>query len=428
MIYKIVINIFVALVELFALIEVFRKSNKKQKMNWILLSSFFVLYLLFSVIATLFISNSMIMLLINIVILFGMSFAFDIKIVKRILILGLYIVLSMSLEILVTIIVAGINNISVDDLLFENIASYAIIAFICKFILYILMMITAQFMQVKKGDIQWQYLCLHLTVPIASFLVLFIQSYFALHSQSKSVQAMVVISSAVLIIANIVVLLIFEIVNKKEKQIQINTFKVKELEKERMYYENSIKSALQSNKVMHDLKHKLFEINENVSHDSNAKRMIEDMCGIIKDAQLVEFTTISGLNVLLNSKFKEIRNYSIELDYKILLGNNIKIESLDLCVLIGNLLDNAIEAAIKSEKKEIYFSLTEKNNYIILRIKNTTINQEVKIGKSTKSDPIHHGIGLKSINDIVEKYDGNMNFELKDGYFDIYLILKNEAK
>ena len=57
MIYKIVINIFVALVEVFAVTEVFRKSNRKQKINWILLSSFFVLYLLLSAIATLFIPN-----------------------------------------------------------------------------------------------------------------------------------------------------------------------------------------------------------------------------------------------------------------------------------------------------------------------------------------------------------------------------------
>ena len=428
MISKIFINIFVAIVEVFAIIEVFRKSNRQQYTNWVVMSVFFAIYILFSIIATLYIANSMIMLLANSAILFGLSFAYDIKIVKRLLIIVLFNVLSMALEILVTLVIAAINNVTVDDLLADNIASYAVIALICKFLLYILMIITAQLMQGKKGYIQWKYLGLHLIVPLASFLVLFIQSYFALHSESKAVQTLVVISSLVLIVANIAVLVIFELLNKKERQIGINAFKVKELEKERTYYENTIRSALQSNKVMHDLKHKLFEINENLSGSDNAKEMIEEMCGIIKGAQLVEYTTVNGLNVLLNYKFKEINDKNIDLKYKILLGSEVNIENMDLCVLIGNLLDNAIEATIKAEIKEISFNLTQKNNYIVLRMKNTTKNSDVKIGKSTKSDGEHHGIGLNSINDIVDKYDGNMEFELKDGYFDIYLILKNEVK
>ena len=116
---------------------------------------------------------------------------------------------------------------------------------------------------------------------------------------------------------------------------------------------------------------------------------------------------------------------------KVMLPEEIK-HSFDINVLLGNLLENAIEAAQQTEKKYLSINIMLKRGVFKLVIENSfnvsSIIHEEQQGKSkvlltTKPFKEQHGIGLKNVKKIVEKYNGAMNVSTQEDIFCVNLIL-----
>ena len=113
---------------------------------------------------------------------------------------------------------------------------------------------------------------------------------------------------------------------------------------------------------------------------------------------------------------------------KIIVPQDLPQSASDLCVIIGNLLDNSIEAVkeIKSKKIiDIILKYEHKRSYI--NVKNAYEGQRIKNkeGKfvSSKSDKRSHGVGLKSIKRIVEKNEGVLIINTDNNIFDVTVII-----
>lgn len=95
-----------------------------------------------------------------------------------------------------------------------------------------------------------------------------------------------------------------------------------------------------------------------------------------------------------------------------------------MCVLFGNMLDNALEACGRmDEKKEKWIdtqSGTVKKCFLI-EIRNSM--EEEKPDKMKKENPEWHGTGLNNIADTVKRYDGVVNIEMQEGVFMISVLL-----
>lgn len=120
------------------------------------------------------------------------------------------------------------------------------------------------------------------------------------------------------------------------------------------------------------------------------------------------------LNAILNSKLSYAK--SKEIDVVCSIENNIsEIEDIDLCNLIGNLLDNAILAAEKCDLEsrliEVRISSNGGRLVMIIRnsIKDSVLKENSKL-KSTKPDTTEHGFGIKTVKYITEKYNGKFDF------------------
>ncbi|WP_081909967.1 sensor histidine kinase [Candidatus Izimaplasma bacterium HR1] len=128
--------------------------------------------------------------------------------------------------------------------------------------------------------------------------------------------------------------------------------------------------------------------------------------------QLVESGNIN-LDAILNSKLSLAIKNNIDINYTAKVPKTLTISDIDLCVLIGNLIDNAVEACEKIKdnsskfvrvyigifKKQLYISVANSTNEIIKKLDAEYISS--KRG--------NHGHGLKRINNIVNKYDGFIN-------------------
>ncbi|UZT06169.1 GHKL domain-containing protein [Clostridium sp. LQ25] len=130
------------------------------------------------------------------------------------------------------------------------------------------------------------------------------------------------------------------------------------------------------------------------------------------------------INSILNSKINYANSYNINCNVNVKIFENIKIEEDDLGVIIGNLLDNAIEANLflKDKKRKIDISIYNKNNSIVINIKNTK-DKKMLEENTWKSDKKNHGIGLNSVKKLVNKYNGAIANEDKGDFYEVNIII-----
>jgi len=105
------------------------------------------------------------------------------------------------------------------------------------------------------------------------------------------------------------------------------------------------------------------------------------------------------------------------------------IEAIDLYAILGNAMDNAIEAVQKfsePEKRQIDVIIHRQQNFLMMNFINPMpgeIEYEGDFPVTTKGDRQYHGFGLRSIRHFVKKYDGFMNITVEDGCFSLKIMM-----
>ena len=99
-----------------------------------------------------------------------------------------------------------------------------------------------------------------------------------------------------------------------------------------------------------------------------------------------------------------------------------------MCVIAGNLIDNAMEACEKAagDSRVVDFTLYDRNGFVYIKCANSYTGTVTVSGSefvTSKADSEHHGLGLKSVSRIVRKYSGEMKIETEKGLFKVSIIL-----
>ena len=117
--------------------------------------------------------------------------------------------------------------------------------------------------------------------------------------------------------------------------------------------------------------------------------------------------------------------------WKVMLPERVR-HSFDINVLLGNLLENAIEAAGKTERKYLSVHVKLKRGILKVKIENSFESSHIldeeqhgkdMVLKTTKPFTEQHGIGLKNVKKILEKYNGTMAVTAQEGIFCVNLLL-----
>lgn len=128
------------------------------------------------------------------------------------------------------------------------------------------------------------------------------------------------------------------------------------------------------------------------------------------------------VDAILNSKLSLAISQDIKVNAKAKVPKSIQVADIDLCVIIGNLMDNAMEAAAKLRNPEDRFIrvyIREMKGQLYISITNSMEGEAKKLGLeyiSTKLG-INHGFGLKRVDSIVDKYGGFINRQSEEGVF-----------
>lgn len=169
-------------------------------------------------------------------------------------------------------------------------------------------------------------------------------------------------------------------------------------------------------KSIHDYKHKLLALEsmmKNKKYDS-VLASVEDELKIFADKAFYINTGNNTVDIVLNSKMNIAQSYDITFTVNAKIINEIQIDDIDLSVILGNLIDNAIEAIIKEkDEKYVHIQITQIKEMLVVKIINSYSGNEITY-ESTKENIRYHGIGLKSVKHTVDKYNGTFSISLKD--------------
>ena len=158
-----------------------------------------------------------------------------------------------------------------------------------------------------------------------------------------------------------------------------------------------------------------------------ACRYIDEMAEGLEDIGFHYKSGNTNVDAILNSKLSLAEKSQIAIKCDANVPQKLSISSVDLCVVLGNLVDNALEACEKIEKAEkrflrIYLCVMKDQLYI--SVSNGTKELERKLDKEYITNKRgNHGYGLKRIDDIVEKYQGYINRQNEPGVFATEILL-----
>ncbi len=134
------------------------------------------------------------------------------------------------------------------------------------------------------------------------------------------------------------------------------------------------------------------------------------------------------VDAILNSKISLAMSQRISINAKAIVPKQLSVSEIDLCVIIGNLLDNATEACLKLPHESdrfirIYIDILKEQLYI--SVSNSVGGEPKKHGRSylTTKQKDGHGFGLLRVDKIAQKYGGFVNRQNEDGVFATEIML-----
>ncbi len=138
----------------------------------------------------------------------------------------------------------------------------------------------------------------------------------------------------------------------------------------------------------------------------------------------------SMIDAILTQKYVAGQSKNITMEFMVGTMENFPMQDADIVVLFSNLLDNAIEAALKCPAEQcVRLKLVQDEVGIILSVQNTTIleaSADLEHMKSTKKKGLHHGYGLLNIKEILQRYQYDYVTECKNGWFKFSVLMSSE--
>ena len=177
-------------------------------------------------------------------------------------------------------------------------------------------------------------------------------------------------------------------------------------------------------KFKHDFNNMIIGLNTYLRNNDveRAKTYLASFAEFAPNDDITVHTGDSLVNSLIADKLTWAKKNNIIIDFNGLIPKEV-IDPVDLCIVFGNALDNAIEACLKlphEEMKKISISAKQNADLFFIKITNPVVKQ-VKIRNNmimtTKEDVFSHGIGLYSIRKVAEKYNGHLDLQCNDRLF-----------
>lgn len=201
------------------------------------------------------------------------------------------------------------------------------------------------------------------------------------------------------------------------------------------YYEQ-IKSGMeQMRRIRHDFGNQLQTVYTLLESGDTieARTQLDALNTALRQTGVARFTDNPVADAVLRDKARLCTERGIPLHVKAELPTSLPIDGVDLCSVLSNLLDNAVNACEKEDKTERYIDLSTavRSGYLIVKTKNNAAMgvpaQSNKAASISEASPCH-GLGLQILRSIAQRYNGKLETSFEDGVFEATIWLALEAE
>lgn len=192
-----------------------------------------------------------------------------------------------------------------------------------------------------------------------------------------------------------------------------------------VYYQGLQRQAQQVRTLRHNLRNHMTVIGARLeqSDTDGALRYLEALSASPALQGTQRFCENETANAVLAAKAETMRQTGLTPDFVVALPEPLPISDTDLCALLGNALDNAMEAAAQAEDKTVVVRCKVHKGLLMLRVQNAFAGEISADLSTTKADQLAHGLGLPSMREIALRNGGTLQSEAKDGWFELLICI-----
>lgn len=261
-------------------------------------------------------------------------------------------------------------------------------------------------------------------IPILYYLCIYMLAIFSgLPYRHISIVIEFICSIAVIIYFTLSIIYMKMLYQAKELEVKQSLFNIMSDQAEK-----EIEALRQSQKLTsiyrHDLRHHLNYIKLCISENNatEAMRYISDTCSEIENTKVLPFSECEPVNLILSSYAEKARNESTRIEFEVTATTSdfTNIGTMDLCSLLSNALENALEACMKIEEHEkrcIKLRIYPKNAKLCIDIRNSIQYAPVIFQGLPVATMPGHGFGTKSMAHVIEKNQGIYRFFINEDMF-----------
>lgn len=273
------------------------------------------------------------------------------------------------------------------------------------------------------------YFIMALIILVLGCFIIFI---YTLDSSKETMENLVMVIFLINTLMIIIILSIYEKIIDSlqvtaQRQIQQQKYEITQ-----SYYDELSEKSNQLSSLRHDFKNHLGVIAGRLEQKaySDALNYLNHITSQIQSAGDLVITNNTTVSAILQSKKSECERKGITFSYTAAFEKIHKLSDIQITIILGNLLDNAIEA-LETEvisNKYINLSLSQINTYLAIQCENPYLNKpQEKNGYliTTKAEKEFHGIGLKNVAEICDSHRGELHYSFENSLFTIKILLPN---
>ena len=341
---------------------------------------------------------------------------------KKVVLSSVLILLS-AIDFFTAYLMTFLLHTKMDYLLNEHSPKRVICIFFSKTLLVMLILIISKIYK-KRKSISLKYVI----VLCLSSLFLLLSNFVTIGSIGTDSEVFSMIFFVISI--GIQILLFYFVMNMQDYYEQQQTVALIEMKNDML--QKSLDDTEQAFELwrqsVHDYKNNIISLTQ-LAEDGNVeeiKKYLKKENELVDTKMFYIKTGNDMVDAMINTKQKIAEQKGIIFVVNAAIPRKCRVNAIDLANILGNLIDNAIEACEREDNTYIDINIKQNNKFLMIVIKNSFRGILMEHMETTKDNKMFHGIGLKSVKNIVKKYGGEISFDSEENEFCVSILLINE--